>query len=95
MDNPYNTPLGVAFLQAGQEMGYQIRDINGEQQTGFALFQFTMRRGMRCSAAKAFLRPVRHRPNLHISIYSHVTRILIEPTTKQAYGVEFIKNGIK
>lgn len=38
-DSPYVTPLGVAFLQAGEEMGYDIRDINGEQQTGFAFFQ--------------------------------------------------------
>uniref|UniRef100_A0A1B0F020 Uncharacterized protein n=1 Tax=Phlebotomus papatasi TaxID=29031 RepID=A0A1B0F020_PHLPP len=54
-DAPYNTPLGIAFLQAGEEMGYDIVDVNGEQQTGFALYQFTMRRGTRCSAAKAFI----------------------------------------
>lgn len=76
-------------------MGYPIRDINGEHQTGFALFQYTMRRGTRCSAAKAFLRPVRLRPNLHISIFSHVTRILIDPSDRRAYGVEFIKNGVR
>jgi len=38
-NSPYVTPLGVAFLQAGEEMGYDICDINGEQQTGFAFFQ--------------------------------------------------------
>lgn len=52
---------GIAFLQAGEEMGYEIRDINGEQQTGFALYQFTTRRGMRASCAKAFLNPIRLR----------------------------------
>ncbi|XP_031329963.1 glucose dehydrogenase [FAD, quinone]-like, partial [Photinus pyralis] len=93
-ESPYNTPLGIAFLQAGQEMGYDIRDINGEQQTGFALFQFTMRRGTRCSAAKAFLRPVRLRPNLHISMWTHATKVLIDPDTKRAYGVQFIKHGL-
>lgn len=46
-DCPYNTPLGIAFLEAGQEMGYDVRDINGEKQTGFALWQMTMRRGTR------------------------------------------------
>ncbi|KAF5272031.1 hypothetical protein FQR65_LT05012 [Abscondita terminalis] len=93
-DSPYNTPLGIAFLQAGQEMGYEIRDINGEKQTGFALFQFTMRRGTRCSAAKAFLRPIRLRPNLHVSLWTHATKILIDPNTRRAYGVQLIKNGV-
>ncbi|KAF5286203.1 hypothetical protein FQA39_LY16373 [Lamprigera yunnana] len=93
-DAPYNTPLGIAFLQAGQEMGYDIRDVNGEQQTGFALFQFTMRRGSRCSAAKAFLRPIRLRKNLHISILTQASKILINPSTKIAYGIQYIKNGI-
>lgn len=94
-DNPYNTPIGVAFLEAAQEMGYEIRDINGYQQTGFALYQFTMRRGTRCSTSKAFLRPVRLRNNLHISLFSHVTKVLIDPTTRRAFGVEYIKNGQK
>ncbi|EFA05528.1 glucose dehydrogenase [FAD, quinone] [Tribolium castaneum] len=94
-DSPYSTPLGVAFLQAGQEMGYDIRDVNGEKQTGFAFFQFTMRRGTRCSTSKAFLRPIRLRKNLHISLWSHVTKVLIDPESRRAYGVEFIKNGKK
>ncbi|XP_022196658.2 glucose dehydrogenase [FAD, quinone] [Nilaparvata lugens] len=95
MDAPWMTPLGVAFLQAGEEMGYPITDVNGENQTGFSFYQFTMRRGYRCSAAKAFLRPVRLRQNLHVSLWSHVTKILIDAETKRAYGVEFIKNGVK
>lgn len=94
-DNPYYTPLGIAFLEAGQEMGYEVRDVNGEKQSGFALFQFTMRRGTRCSTAKAFLRPIRLRKNLHIAIFSHATKILINKTNRQAYGVEFVKNGKK
>ncbi|XP_063988367.1 glucose dehydrogenase [FAD, quinone] [Diachasmimorpha longicaudata] len=92
-DSPYNTPLGPAFLQAGEEMGYDIVDVNGEQQTGFALWQYTMRRGTRCSTAKAFIRPIRLRPNFHLSLWSHVTRLLIDPSTKHTYGVEFIRNG--
>lgn len=76
-------------------MGYDIRDINGEKQTGFALYQYTMRRGARCSTAKAFLRPIRLRKNLHISLYSHVTKVLIDKRTRRAYGVEYIRNGQK
>ncbi|XP_035736062.1 glucose dehydrogenase [FAD, quinone]-like [Vespa mandarinia] len=92
-DCPYNTPLGPAYLQAAEEMGYNIVDVNGQQQTGFAFFQYTMRRGARCSAAKAFVRPIKFRKNFHLSLWSHVTRVLIDPSTKRAYGVEFIRNG--
>ncbi|XP_046815226.1 glucose dehydrogenase [FAD, quinone]-like [Vespa crabro] len=92
-DSPYNTPLGPAYLQAAEEMGYKIVDVNGQQQTGFAFFQYTMRRGARCSSAKAFVRPIKFRKNFHLSLWSHVTRVLIDPSTKRAYGVEFIRNG--
>lgn len=85
----------VAFIQAGKEMGYPVRDINGEDQAGFMIAQGTIRRGSRCSTAKAFLRPARLRHNLHVALSTHVTRILINPTTMQAYGVEFVRNGRK
>lgn len=82
-------------MQAGQEFGYDLVDVNGEQQTGFAFFQFNMRRGSRCSTAKAFIRPIRMRKNFHLALFSHVTRVLINPESKRAYGVEFIRDGIK
>lgn len=90
---PYHTPLAAAFVEAGVEMGYENRDLNGEKQTGFMIAQGTTRRGSRCSTAKAFLRPARNRPNLHISMNSHVTRIMIDPITKIAFGVEFVREG--
>lgn len=93
-DAPYNTPLGPAFLQAGEEMGYDIVDVNGEQQTGFAFYQFNMRRGSRCSTAKSFLRPARLRKNLHVALFAHVTKVLTHPQTKRAIGVQFIRDGV-
>jgi hypothetical protein len=33
------TPLATAFVAAGEEMGYQNRDGNGEFQTGFMIPQ--------------------------------------------------------
>lgn len=89
---PYRTPLAAAFVEAGVEMGYDNRDINGEKQTGFMIAQGTTRRGSRCSTGKAFLRPARLRPNLHVAMYSHVTRVMIDPVSKIAYGVEFIRD---
>lgn len=94
-DAPYNTPIGIGFLQAAQEFGYDLVDVNGEQQTGFAFYQFNMRRGSRCSAAKAFLRPVRLRKNLHVALFAHATRILVNAQTKRAFGVEFYRDGAK
>lgn len=92
-DSPYNTPIGPAFLQAGEEMGYDIVDVNGAQQTGFGFYQFNMRRGSRSSTAKSFLRPARLRPNLHVALFSHVTKVLTDPVTKRATGVQFIRDG--
>ncbi|PNF38177.1 hypothetical protein B7P43_G14240, partial [Cryptotermes secundus] len=90
---PWHTPLAATFVQAGVEMGYDNRDINGEFQTGFMIAQGTTRRGTRCSTGKAFLRPARLRKNLHVAMDSHVTRVLIEPVTKMAFGVEFSREG--
>jgi choline dehydrogenase len=47
------------------------------------------------STARAFLRPARNRPNLHVILNATVTKIIINPTTKTAEGVEFLKNGFK
>ncbi|GJQ78191.1 hypothetical protein Trydic_g2521 [Trypoxylus dichotomus] len=92
---PWRTPLAVAFLQAGQHMGYEVRDCNGEKQTGFMITQATIRRGTRCSTSKAFLRPVRNRANLHIAMYAQATKILINDHSKRAYGVKFVRNGME
>lgn len=89
---PWRTPLATAFVEAGMEMGYDNRDGNGEFQTGFMIAQGTIRRGSRCSAAKAFLRPVRNRPNLHIAMGVHVMKILLDET-KTARGVQYMRGG--
>lgn len=94
-DSPYNTPIGIGFLQAAQEFGYDMVDVNGEQQTGFAFYQFNMRRGSRCSSAKAFLRPIRLRKNFHLALFAHVTRVLVDSDTKRAIGIEYIRDGVK
>lgn len=72
---PWHTPLAEAFVSAGKEMGYENRDVNGARQSGFMIAQGTIRRGSRCSTAKAFLRPARLRSNLHIAMNSHVTKV--------------------
>lgn len=93
----YTSPLSEIFLEAASEMNYlnPDNDLNGETQTGFSRSQGSIRDGLRCSTAKAYLRPIRHRDNLHISLKSHVEKILINPETKVAYGVLFAKEDRK
>lgn len=82
-------PLCDAWIAAGEEAGYpRNRDFNGASQEGVGYYQSTMRKGRRCSAAVAYLDPVRSRPNLKIVTGAMVQRILFEGTC--ATGVEYI-----
>ncbi|XP_050520622.1 glucose dehydrogenase [FAD, quinone] [Daktulosphaira vitifoliae] len=94
---PWRSPLAAAFVTAGEELGYENRDINGRYQNGFMIAQTTSRRGSRCSTAKAFLRPIRLRSNLHVSMYSQVTKIVFEYSggVPRASAVQYLKNGKK
>ncbi|KOC62384.1 Glucose dehydrogenase [acceptor] [Habropoda laboriosa] len=86
---PYHPPLSYALLEAGKELGYSTADLNGRTHTGFAIAQTTSRNGSRLSTARAFLRPARNRPNLHIMLNSTATRVLFD-NNKRAVGVEFV-----
>lgn len=46
--------------------------------------------GVRYSTAKAFIRPASNRSNLHVMLNTTVTKVLINPSTKQVIGVETI-----
>jgi choline dehydrogenase len=74
-------PLSLAFVKAGQEYGLPYNsDFNGASQYGVGLYQSTTRAGFRCSAATAYLRPARWRPNLTVMTRRSVTRVLFEGT---------------
>lgn len=90
----YTTPIAGAFLEAGKDFGYPNIDLNGARQTGFAVPQGTIRRGARCSTAKAFLRDIRGRPNLDTVIYAQATKVLFNKD-KKAIAVEFVKNHMR
>jgi len=91
-ESPWRTPLATAYVEAGEEMGFHNRDINGQYQTGFMIAQGTIRRGSRCSTAKAFLRPAHKRSNLDVALKSHVLKILID-SKERAYGVRLQRYG--
>ena len=88
---PWRSPLGKLFLESGREMGFDITDPNGEKQIGFSYIQTTTKKGRRVSSSKAYIRPIRFRPNLHVAKEARVTKILINPQTKTATGVEFVR----
>lgn len=77
--DPYVTPLGRAFVEAGLELGYDEVDYNdGSGRTGFSLLQKTVRSGQRVSAATSYLHPVRHRRNLHVLLDHSVRSLRLE-----------------
>lgn len=88
-------PLCDAFITASAEAGHPINpDFNGASQEGAGYFQTTSRRGRRCSAAVAYLRPARGRRNLEIATSAHVQRILFEG--RRAVGVAWLdKRGTR
>lgn len=89
----YRSPLADAFVSGGREMGHNIIDYNGETQTGFSYWQTTTKNGTRYSSSRTFLHPIRNRNNFHVKKRSIVTKILIDPITKTAHGVEFVRGN--
>jgi choline dehydrogenase len=89
---PATSPLFAAFFKAVQQAGYPLtEDVNGFRQEGFAAFDRNIHRGRRLSAARAYLHPVKHRPNLDVYTRAFTTRILFEG--KRAVGVEYEYRG--
>ena len=89
---PAKGPLFDAFFAAVQEAGYQLTDdVNGHRQEGFAAFDRNVHRGKRLSAARAYLHPVMHRPNLEVRTLAFVTGVRFEGD--RAVGVDYTRMG--
>jgi choline dehydrogenase len=81
-------PILDAFRAAAAEVGIpNTDDFNRGDNEGCGYFQVNQRRGVRWSAAKAFLKPVRHRPNLEV--LTHAAARAIRFDGRRAAGVEF------
>ncbi|CAG9839983.1 unnamed protein product [Diabrotica balteata] len=92
-DQYYLHDLAKAFVEGAAEAGFPIsKDLNGANYTGFANPQSYIKDGSRVSMAKAFLRPQRNNPKLHVMLNSTATRILFDDN-KKAYAVEFVYNN--
>ncbi len=87
-----DSPLFKAFFVAVEQAGHsRTEDVNGYRQEGFATFDRNIHRGRRWSASRAYLDPVRHRPNLEVVTRAFATRVIFDRT--RAVGVEYRHRG--
>ena len=93
--NPITSPLLLhdPLMNAAEGAGFRNSDdLAGEIAEGFARGEATIdRRGRRVSAATAYLRPARARPNLAVRTNALVHRVMIEQG--RAVGVEVETGG--
>lgn len=81
-------PICDAWVAAAQNAGYAFNtDYNGATQEGVGYFQLTAKKGRRCSAAVAYLNPVKTRENLQIITRAHVQGLVFEG--RRASAVRF------
>ena len=68
-----------SFADALGEAGFErTDDFNTGDNEGVGYFEVNQRSGWRWNTSKAFLRPIRHRPNLAVRTRAQVERLLLE-----------------
>jgi choline dehydrogenase len=81
-------PLFDAFFAAARQAGHRVATtVNDHVQAGVAPVDRCIYHGRRYSAARAYLDPIRKRPNLHVRSGIQVGRVLTEGT--RATGIAF------
>ncbi len=87
-DHPYCR----AWLEAARAWGLPRNDdFNAETTYGVGAYQLSIGGHWRCSAARAFLDPIRARPNLSVVTRALVTRIVFERNV--AVGIEWVDDA--
>ena len=91
-DLRHHNPLSDVFIEAARQAGIPANDdFNGPRQEGVGLYQVTQREGARCSAAVAYLAPVRSRPNLTVHTGAMASRVTFDG--RRANGVTYSMQG--
>ena len=81
-------------IKSAESLGYPHNpDYNGHDQHGFGYYQVTQKNGVRHSAKKAYIDPIRSRKNLRIITRAHVTRLMAKGN--KIIGVEYQSGGLK
>ena len=83
---PHKNKFVDYFVEAASKFYKVNDDYNGKEQEGVGIYQTTQKNGKRCSAAAAYLHPVKDRPNLEILTNTTIDRIIFEGN--KAKGVE-------
>jgi choline dehydrogenase len=87
-------PLCETWLAACEAAGLgRNPDFNGAGQEGVGVYQITTRRGVRASAATAYLRPAMGRANLKVETGAQVTRVRFEG--RLAVAVDYRRGGVE
>jgi choline dehydrogenase len=85
-------PLYQAFINAGKQAGYPTsQDYNGQQQEGFAAMEMTVHKGLRWSAANAYLKPTLAKGLIDLQTGAMARRIVLEG--RKAVGVEYAQGN--
>ena len=85
-------PACRAWLAAAREFGLPGNDdFNAVTTYGVGVYQLSLGRRWRQSAAVAYLRPILGRANLSVLTRAHVTRVVLQAS--RAVGVEWVRNG--
>ena len=88
-------PIMDIFKNAAVEMGIPAsEDFNQGDNFGVGYFDVSQRKGWRLNTSKAFLRDASKRSNLTVITEAMVTKLLIDPDSKNCYGVQYIKDGV-
>ncbi len=91
-DLNWHHPLLKPFIEGAKSLGVPFNeDYNGARQTGVGYYQRIIHEGLRISAYRAFLHPVRKRKNLSIRTNAHVAAITFKG--KRATGVRYFTGG--
>ncbi|WP_153074204.1 GMC family oxidoreductase [Paraburkholderia bonniea] len=81
------------FAEAAQQMGLPATDdFNRGDNTGVGYFEVNQKRGVRWSAAKAFLRPALKRANLTVRTHAQTQQLLFEG--RRCSGVKYRCDGV-
>ena len=89
---PVDNEATAAFVASAVNSGLpRVATFNTATQEGAGYYQINTRRGVRSSAATAYLKPARRRQNLTILTRARVSRLTLDG--RRATGVECVVNG--
>ncbi len=84
--------LTEALIAGAFELGFPRNpDFNGITQEGAGYYQLNTRRGLRCSTAVGYLRPIRRDAKLRVVTQAQASRVLFEG--RRAVGVTYWRLG--